>query len=37
MTLDIYSHVFPNAERDATATLDRLLSRDFDQRAENPE
>lgn len=24
MTLDIYSHAFPDAERDATATLDRL-------------
>jgi integrase len=26
MTLDIYSHVFPDAERDATATLDRLFA-----------
>ncbi len=25
MTLDIYSHVFPDAERDATATLDTLF------------
>jgi integrase len=25
MTLDIYSHVFPEAQRDATAALDRLL------------
>ena len=26
MTLDIYSHVFPDAQRDATAALDRLVS-----------
>ena len=26
MTLDIYSHVFPDAERDATAALDRLFA-----------
>ncbi len=25
MTLYIYLHVFPDTERDATATLDRLL------------